>query len=126
MKKLIAATLTIAACAVLCVGLWPRNPESAELVARPPQTELYVELVLITAPAPITTAAVTTEKEETPARNVTPPPEPICTPEEKIKVTAAEPVTPSPTAQVQTPPPTSADPYYTDIYPNNVYSEELI
>ena len=132
MKKLLIGTVTITACVALCAAVWPR-PTMAENVPTQAQSpavgtvieaqEAETETVSLSVdeakPEPVTTSA---DEQEPPEAVSIQPEEP---PDEQI-ITPAH--TPAPTTPAQEPSPQShsSDPYRTDIYPNNVYSEELI
>lgn len=129
MKKLLTITLVIAACAALYAPVWPRMDAGEELPAAavemrtaPVCAEIFPEQ---RTPAVQTETAeeLMAEKEEVPATEVVTTPAPTEAPEPESQAIEAESETPAPTPQSA---PAASDPYHTDVYPNNVYSEELI
>lgn len=133
MKKLLTAAILLATCAALCAAVWSRNGEaetiSSDTVmsATAPTETPEPQTVCLAQNSELTETA---EEEKAPAilASATPVyiPEETPMPEAEPAVTAAE---PSATVQViasQTTPSSGTDPYHTDIYPENVYSEEFI
>lgn len=130
MKTLIKTTVIITACAGLCAGVWPRNSTHKQVPAEPVKSTVSAELPTISAPQnylPLEGAAleatVSAEKEKmgvttTPAVSDTAD----ASPAEKgtSKGSAAQEAMPAAVAT------SSDDPYHTDIYPENVYSEKLL
>ena len=130
MKKLIKTTVIITACAGLCAGVWPRNSTHKQVPAEPVKSTVSAELLTMSAPQnylPLEGAAleatVSAEKEKmgvttTPAVSDTAD----ASPAEKgtSKSSAAQEAMPAAVAT------SSDDPYHTDIYPENVYSEKLL
>lgn len=130
MEKLIKIAVIITACVGLCGGVWPRNGTGKEVPAVPVKSAASAEFSVVSAPrnalpiedAPLE-AAVSTEKEK---MEVTTTPTVSDTadasPAEKgtSKSSAAQEAMPAAVAT------SSDDPYHTDIYPENVYSEKLL
>jgi hypothetical protein len=128
MKKLIKTAVIIAACAGLCAGVWPRDGTGKEVPAEPVKSAASAELPTMSAPAcalPIEDAAlqatISTEEESrvTTATTVSNTANASPAAKEAFKSTAA--AEPMPTAATF-----SDDPYHTDVYPKNVYSEEYL
>ncbi|WP_312612162.1 hypothetical protein [Oscillibacter sp.] len=134
MKKIIASTIAITACAVLYAPVWPRSDAGEKVPAKVTVSATSAECVEAAEtpdPAltmwPVTETTITAEKEEPPAADEQPadntpdatmPTAPEPEPDE-IQQAAATTITAS--AAVGT-----SDPYHTDIYPDNVYSEEYL
>ena len=117
MKKMLIGAVTIATCVALCATVWPQTGAGEEA-----RQEAHVSA---------TAAAV--------AELVEPPEEPVVTTmvesiepsAEKEDAAAAAENTDTPAVELaaapaQSAPSTAADPYHTQIYPNNVYSEEYL
>ena len=133
MKKLIALAIVIAACAALCASVWPRMGAGEEVPAAkvitqttPVCAEVLAEQEQSAMPilSPETAATPQAEKEEAAVNEVSTIPELTKAPEQGALPVAAEVNAPVPiesTVSYGT-----ADPYHTDVYPENVYSEELI
>lgn len=135
MKKLIVITLVIAACAALCAPVWPRSETGEVSTAKIEkqtsticaETSEEPEKTVEPNQTAETMAVLMTEKEEMDSAaelNSTPPI--FQRNEEKPEIIAVEVDASTPTPPVPAASTTTADPYHTDIYPNNVYSEELI
>lgn len=120
MKKMLIGAITIAACVALCAAVWPqtgageevRQEENAgattatvEPLVKPPAEPSEVTMLESMEPS--------AEKEDAAAA-----PENADTPAAELPT--------APVRPAQTAPSIVAGPYHTDIYPNNVYSEELI
>lgn len=143
MKKILTATITITACVALCAAVWPQNSNDGKVpdAANPlsvsaesetqPEAPMSENIVQELQPLPepvIETPEVTTEssEKETEAEAVpleTPPPEETIPPQTKPEPQE----TAAPTSKTVSAPqsiPSAADPYHTDVYPNNVYSVE--
>lgn len=141
MKKVIANTLAITACAALCALVWATMPTGGQVTDQMPNAAVSVETAEV-KPEPQTTSfsddepvLITMQSESNKDSEI------LAAEEDANAVTVTE-VKPVPTtaveaaeivpSQVLTPMPTpqpaaiSADPYHTDVYPNNVYSEELL
>lgn len=123
MKKLLTAAIIFAACATLYAGTWSRNGKietvNTVMSATTPAPEDALEsqtINLAMRDEEVKTAeeeiATVTSAEGTPA------------PEAEAVVTAAESPATAPVIASQTTPPSSGDPYHTDVYPENVYSEK--
>lgn len=132
MKKLLVATIAIAVCGALCAPVWLRNNADEKVLAKVTVSATSAECVEAAEtpdPAltmwPVIETIITAEKvepqvtDEQPADNTpditmpsAPEPEPA-----GIQQVAATTITES--AAVGT-----SDTYHTDIYPNNVYSEQ--
>lgn len=130
MKKLLTAAILLTACAALCATMRSRNGEIETVrgnttmsVTTPAPTEMpEPQTVCLAQNSELTEMA---EEEKVPAilASATPVyiPEETSTPETEPAAKAAE-----LPATSQTPSSNSTDPYRTDVYPKNVYSEELI
>lgn len=131
MKKLIKTAIIITACVGLCAGVWPRDGASKEVPAEPVKSAVSAELPAVLAPRnalPIEVAAleaaVSTEKEKSMVTATLVVSKIVDAPlgvEGILQSVAAPEATPT-TAVVTS----SDDPYRTDVYPKNIYSEKLI
>ena len=130
MKNPIKTIVIIAACAGLCAGVWPRDGTGKEVPAEPVKSAASAELPTMSAPQevpPIEGAAlqatVSTEKENKgttiPTVSNTEDASPAA--KETFKSAAAPKAT-----QIAAAATSSDDPYHTDVYPENVYSEEYL
>lgn len=141
MKMKTRSVLAIAACAALCALVWATMPTGGEVTDQMPNAAVSVETAEV-EPEPKTTSSsddesvlITTSseakkisedltaEEEATAATVTET-APISTVAvEPLVIVPSQELTPPPTPQTEA---VSADRYYTDVYPNNVYSEELL
>lgn len=135
MKKLITAAITIAACAALCAPVWPQTgagekvptaevkmrttPICAEVLAEQEQSAMSI----ISPEMPANPQA---EKEDAAVNKTGTIPEPTKASEQGAQPIAAEVNVLVPMSTAPATSPSDADPYHTDVYPENVYSEELI
>lgn len=107
MKKIIVAAVIVADCAGLCAGVWPLSSADEKVPTETAKIAVSAELPAISrVPKALaieimaTVPAVSAEKEET-------------------KVTAAS-------AGEEATASAGSDPYHTDVYPENVYSEKYL
>lgn len=130
MKKLIKTAVIITACVGLCVGVWPRNDASMEVPAEPAKSAMSAKLPTVAAPAcamPVEGASlqatISTEEESrvTTTTTVSNTAEASPAAEETLQSAATPKSTPATAATTS-----SDDPYHTDVYPENVYSEKLL
>lgn len=133
MKKLIKTAVIVTACVGLCAGVWSRNGTGKEVSAAPVKSAASAEFPAVSTPrnalpiegAPLE-ATVSAEKEKmgvttTPAVSDTADASPgaegipqSAVPPKATQISAAATIS------------AGSDPYHTDVYPENVYSEELL
>ena len=131
MKRILTAAAIITVCAALRAGFWTHNaiPDtelikiqtsniSVELVAAPAATGSIPQVPTDDAPT------VTVDIGSTAPEYIVLPPEEKPIPEE-LAIQAETPETIPLTAAISAAAPQGSDPYRKDVYPNNVYSEEL-
>ena len=141
MKKATANAFAIAACAALCALVWAWVPTGGEVTEQMPDAAVSAEAAAAESAPEITLSSddepVLISMQTEPNKG----PEDLAAAEEATAMTVTE-TAPIPAAAVEppvivtsqepTPPSTSqteavrADPYHTDVYPNNVYSEKLL
>lgn len=132
MKKALVTAIVITMCAALCVDVWPQNDLSEKVPAETQQTDTSTEYTKfqtagnksLAMPVAVGTATQTPEKGEAPEAHKMPTVETaLLTAESTL-----ESITPAlePVSVPQATPATMADPYHTDVYPENVYSEKYL
>ena len=112
MKKFIATAVIIAACGALCALVWPQSTTGEKVTVASAVSAVGTE----STPVPETESMIMEEKEkqfEADTSAITQDTAPALD-------LAPKPAMPATTAA------DSSDPYHTDIYPNNVYSEEYL
>ena len=117
MKKMLIGAVTIATCVALCATVWPQTGagEEARQEAHVSATAAAVAELVEPPEEPVVTTMVEFVEPSAEKKDI------VATPEN-----ADAPAAELPTAPAQPALSSTADPYHTDIYPNNVYSEELI
>lgn len=131
MKKFIKTAVIIAACAGLCAGVWPQNGTPKEVPAGPIKSTVPAELPTMSPPAyalpiegaalPVTASAGKEEAEVLTATTVSNTEDTLPATEGAFKSAAAPKATQITAAATST-----DDPYHTDVYPENVYSEKCL
>lgn len=128
MKKLIADIAIIAACVALCAGVWasqPRNEDTPAASSTAPNGDAQIT-AYVPAPERILLSDDGTQLEAASTQNLYP--SAVSMQKEKraaLSTASKEPTSASKTASTKSSG-SSADPYRTDIYPENVYSEEYL
>lgn len=117
MKRIIAAAVIIAACGALCALVWPQST-TGEKVPTESVASAVSAVGAKSTPVPETESIIMAEKEKQLEIDA-----PVITPETAHAPAPAEAPKPAIPAATTT---DSSDPYHTDIYPNNVYSEEYL
>lgn len=115
MKRIIAAAVIIAACEALCALVWPQSTTGEKVPAETVASAVSA-VGAESTPVPETESIIMAEKEkqfeaDTSAITQDAAPAPDLAPKPAIPATTAA---------------DNSDPYHTDIYPNNVYSEEYL
>lgn len=130
MKKLIRTAVIITACAGLCAGVWPQNGTPKEVPPEPVKSAVSAKLPTMAAPAcamPVEGASlqatISTEEESrvTTTATVSNTANAYPAAGETLQSAATPKATPATAATTS-----SDDPYRTDVYPENIYSEKLI
>jgi hypothetical protein len=129
MKKLIAIAVIIAACATLCAPVCPRASAGKEVPAAAVEMRItpvcadILQEQMKPAVQPETTAERMTGKEESPVAETCSVPVSIEAQESDCQPIKSDTEVLMPLTQSAS---AVSDPYHTDVYPENVYSEELI
>lgn len=127
MKKIIAAAAIFAACEALCASVWPQSGTGEKVPAEIAVGAIYGEKAdtsvtpkaipntLMSDTVPMTAEKANRPEYDAPTEILAKIFEPVPTASQQAAVAAA-------TAVITDNP----DPYHTDVYPENVYSEEYL
>jgi len=132
MKKALVTAIAITMCTALCAGVWPQNGLSGKVPAEEQKADASAEYTKIQTagnkslamPVPVGTATQTPEKGGAQEALKTPTVETALL----IAESTLESITLAlePVSVPQATPATMADPYHTNVYPENVYSEKYL
>lgn len=135
MKKILTTVIVITACAALCAAAWPQNDVDGQVPADTESRDLGAYTEELSQPTQREANAFSDDTPVMPAVELHTPEAVEITAEREEATTApvtadgSSPAiqgTPSAPPAPQNSAPASADLYHTDIYPNNIYSEEFI